>query len=60
MSGGNYYIGQGQTYPNYPTLTMAVEELKLRLMGGPINFYLTNNSETPYSESNGEIFPDFF
>ncbi|MCX6166278.1 MAG: hypothetical protein NTU73_15695 [Ignavibacteriae bacterium] len=54
---GNYYVGQGQTFPNFATLTDAVINLNSRGISGPTTLYLTNSSSVPYNRINGETFP---
>lgn len=50
----NYDIGAGQSSPNYPTLTAALSDLKLRGANGPVTFTLL---DTLYNTGTGETFP---
>lgn len=40
---GNYYLGTGQTAPNYPTITDALTDLNALGVSGPVTFILTDS-----------------
>ncbi len=54
---GTYLVGAGNVYPNFVTLTDAINNLNHRGNLGPVVFSLTNSSSVPYSSVNGEVFP---
>ena len=54
---GTYLVGAGNVYPNFVTITDAINNLNHRGTGGPVTFSLTNPSTTPYNSANGETFP---
>lgn len=54
---GVYYVGRGNSFPNFTTLTDAMYHLNLRGISGPTTFYLTNSAAVPYNSANGETFP---
>jgi hypothetical protein len=54
---GTYLVGAGNVYPNFTTITDAVNNINHRGNGGPVTFSLTNQHSVPYNSSNGEVFP---
>jgi hypothetical protein len=48
---GNYFVGAGQTAPNYTTITAAVNALHLRGISAPVVFQLTNATYTTPAET---------
>lgn len=54
---GNYYVGQGYSFPNFATISDAFTHLNNRGISGAVTFILTNSSSTPYNAANGETFP---
>ena len=54
---GNYLVGTLNSYPNFTTITDAINNINHRGTGGPVIFKLTNPGSLPYSSANGELFP---
>ena len=54
---GTYLVGAGNSFPNFVTLTDAVNNINHRGNLGPVIFSLTNPSSIPYNSANGEVFP---
>lgn len=54
---GNYYVGQGYSFPNFATITDAFSHLNSRGVGGAVTLTLTNAAGVPYNTANGETFP---
>ncbi|MBI5402234.1 MAG: right-handed parallel beta-helix repeat-containing protein [Ignavibacteriae bacterium] len=54
---GNYYVGQGYSFPNFTTITDAFYHLGMRGISGAVTLTLTNAAGVPYNTANGETFP---
>jgi hypothetical protein len=54
---GTYLVGVANSFPNFSTLTEAVNNINNRGAGGPVTFLLTNSLLVPYSSSYGETLP---
>jgi len=54
---GNYYVGQGYSFPNFATITDAFSHLNSRGVSGAVTLTLTNAAGVPYNTANGESFP---
>ncbi|MCI0474220.1 MAG: hypothetical protein L0Y76_11615, partial [Ignavibacteria bacterium] len=57
LMAGDYYVGQGQSLPNFVTITQAFYNVERRGVTGPVNFILTNPVSVPYNVANGETMP---
>ncbi|MEI7726565.1 MAG: BNR-repeat neuraminidase N-terminal domain-containing protein, partial [Bacteroidota bacterium] len=54
---GTYLVGTGNTFPNFVTLTDAINNINHRGTLTPVVFSLTNSAVVPYNITNGEVFP---
>jgi hypothetical protein len=54
---GTYLVGQGNTFPNFTSISAALTDLRGRGVSGPVIFSLTNDTVVPYNAANGETFP---